>query len=66
MAWAIESVEVRPGLVVRVAVLAASRPVRGAEGSVVRFVRVSDDGADYLLVAEDRFYDRPNEVAVDL
>jgi len=65
-AWAIEAVEVRPGLTVRSVVLSAERPARGATGSVVRLVRVTDPAGTYLLVAEDRFYDRPDGVAVTL
>ncbi|MFM7063315.1 MAG: hypothetical protein ACKO04_07455 [Actinomycetes bacterium] len=65
-AWAIEAVEVRPGLTVRSVVLSADRPARGATGSVVRLVRVTEPGGTFLLVAEDRFYDRPDGVAVTL
>ena len=65
-AWAIEAVVVRPGLVVRGVVLSAERPARGAAGAVVRIVCLTDDGTDYLLAAEDRFYDLPDEVPVDL
>jgi len=65
-AWAIEAAEVRPGLAVRGVVLSRERPARGASGSVVRLVRVTDPTGTYLLVAEDRFYDRPDGVAVTL
>ena len=65
-AWAIEAVAVRPGLVVRGVVLSAERPARGAAGAVVRIVCLTDGGTDYLLAAEDRFYDLPDEVPVDL
>jgi len=58
-AWAIEAVEVRPGLAVRAVVLSATRPSRGGAGSVVRFVRTSDSEGAVILIAEDRFYDAP-------
>lgn len=65
-AWAIEAVEVRPGLVVRGIVLSAARPARGASGAVVRVVSLVEGAVTYLLVAEDRFYDQADEVPVEL
>lgn len=58
-AWTL-GVDDRPDRTVRVTALAAEQPVRGGEGSIVRWVRVRNDAAAVLLVAEDRVYDAGN------
>ena len=62
-AWIIDVVHL-PDALVRTLVLSATQPERGAQGSVVRTVLLGPAAADgdgtwSLLVAEDRFYDRP-------
>jgi MoaA/NifB/PqqE/SkfB family radical SAM enzyme len=49
---------------VRTVVLAATHPVRGTTGSVVRVVTVPQPGGSVTLVAEDRSYDAPVPVSI--
>lgn len=63
--WIVEVAEL-DGCMVRTLVLSNDRPVRGARGSIVRTIQVPVGQGWTILIAEDRMYERRNEVPVAL
>lgn len=61
--WLIDA-DVRPEATVRSFVVAATEPIRGVAGRIVRTIEMRHGGGSIVLLAEDTIYDRGREAGV--